>query len=146
MNENIVKIILEHIENNKCIDCIYQEDISLKDNELNISINESPLFIEDEYNLLYALKFDNASYDPLKNTLICQGINDDNCIMEFEDRPGREYGFITKEDLIDLWDPDMENSFSAVNPNATLYVNNKLYKIVLNKANCSDNTIEFIFS
>tara|TARA_A100001015_G_C14536813_1_gene536309 strand:- start:167 stop:400 length:234 start_codon:yes stop_codon:yes gene_type:complete len=72
MNENIIKLILQHIEKNKCEDCDYQEDINLNDNELNISISETDKEELLEVSLLYVVQFNSANYDSKTNILNCQ--------------------------------------------------------------------------
>ncbi|VVU94817.1 hypothetical protein CPAV1605_542 [seawater metagenome] len=140
MNENIIKLILQHIENNKNKKSIYQEDILLNENRLNIKIHQNSILDSHTLiKLLYVVKFNKAEFNPVNNTLVLPYNN--NSIIEFEDRPGRNFRFIDHKSFSELWIDKSHNSFVNIPPNAVLYENNRLVMIVIKNAYLSNNNI-----
>ncbi|VVU94814.1 Ribosomal protein S18 [seawater metagenome] len=143
MNENIIKLILQHIENNKDTSCDYQEDINLNDKELNISISETDREELLEVSLLYAVQFNSANCDSQTNTLTCQDVQ----ILEFSDRPFRFFNYLTLKEFQETWELKKkgENSFNKDPPNVVVYVNNQMYKVVLdlNQIDNQNDSISF---
>ncbi len=143
MNENIIKLILQHIEKNKCEDCDYQENINLNDKELNISISETDKEELLEVSLLYAVQFNSANYDSKTNTFNCQNVK----ILEFADRPFRFSNYLSLKEFQETWDVKKKdnNSFISDPPNVVVYVNNQMYKVVfeLNQIDNQNDSISF---
>ncbi|VVU94482.1 hypothetical protein CPAV1605_204 [seawater metagenome] len=132
IDQEIANYLIDKCKN---LNCTKEAELTADKLSVSLSCNQEPV-LEEEW--LYVINFEFGNTDGKTLTL-----NNINKIIEFTNRPFKIVNRIDKEDFSDLWLPGDYDDFFLDNPNACLYLDDKLFIIELNTCKITKEGLKF---